>query len=594
MPPNKIAQTTRVVRREPRAPAGDTAVTAAAATADTVPAPFGKIGAGEGVCEGACKKRPDFGERIGTEDTEIDTPCPPVKSADAHLHLWTYVWQLMRATRATMMAVAAVGCLSVSLVTSVAGGCTPELRFDPEDVARHVPLAGAGAGFLLGVATSAHQTEGGTLNDWTEWEKGRFPDGRPHVRDGQSAARATDSWNRWDQDVAALRALGANVYRFGIEWSRLEPEPDRWDEAAAARYREMLVALSRVEPSTAGTTGGRLGHRAIAPMLNLYHFTLPPWLAARGGWEWPGTPAAFARFAARAARAFGDLVDLWCTINEPNVYAAKSYMSAEWPPGVADGRRAARVLAQLFKGHGAAAAAIREADRRDADGDGVATRVGLAHNVRIFDPASAHPADGLVAAIADHFYNHTVTDAVATGRIRIVLPTLVAIDEPAPELVGSFDWLGLNYYTRDVVRARLDRSGPGGRPYESVVDPGRGRSDMGWEIYPEGLYRLLRRFGAYGWPIIVTENGVADERGDVRPGFIRSHVYALDRARADGVPVFGYLYWSLMDNFEWSHGYHGRFGLYTIDFERDPELRRRPTSAVATFQELARAVPTAD
>jgi beta-glucosidase len=196
----------------------------------------------------------------------------------------------------------------------------------------------------------------------------------------------------------------------------------------------------------------------------------------------------------------------------------------------------------------------------------------------------------LVAAIADHFYNHTVTDAVATGHIHIVLPTLVTIDEPAPELVGSFDWLGLNYYTRDVVRARLDRSAPGGRPYESVIDPRRTRSDMGWEIYPEGLYRLLRRFAAYGWPIVVTESGVADLRGDARPGFIRSHVYALDRARADGVPVFGYLYWSLTDNFEWSHGYHGRFGLYTIDFENDPELRRRPTPAVATFQELARAL----
>ena len=113
---------------------------------------------------------------------------------------------------------------------------------------------------------------------------------------------------------------------------------------------------------------------------------------------------------------------------------------------------------------------------------------------------------------------------------------------------------------------------------------------MGWEIYPEGLYRMLVRVQAFGWPILVAESGVADRAGTVRPGFIRSHIYALDRARAEGVNVIGYMHWSLMDNFEWSHGYGGRFGLYTIDFDGDPGLERRPTPAVATFQELARNI----
>jgi beta-glucosidase len=468
--------------------------------------------------------------------------------------------------------------LAAIAAIAAAGGCHKPLTFDQQDIDRHQMLAGVGPGFLLGVATSAYQIEGGNQNDWTDWERGRYADGQPHVADGASASRAADSWNLWRQDVAAVEDLGANVYRLGIEWSRLEPTEGAWDDAAAARYREMLVALRTAR------------RHPIAPMLNLYHFTLPHWLAARGGWEWSGAPEAFAAFAARAADAFGDLVDLWCTLNEPNVYVTKGYIAGQWPPGVRDPARGARVLARLLQAHALAAAAIRVHDRADADGDGSATRIGLAHNVRVFDPAGG-PVDGLIAGIADNFYNRAIPDAVATGRIHIALPLAITIDEPAPALRGSFDWLGINYYTRDLVRSQIVRAiTRRGAPYDQVADPARPHSDMGWEIYPEGLYRLLLSFAPYGWPIIVTESGVADRAGKLRPEFIRSHVYAIDRARAEGVPVIGYLHWSLIDNFEWSHGYEGRFGLYTIDFAGDPALTRRPTAAVATFQALARGL----
>jgi beta-glucosidase len=457
-------------------------------------------------------------------------------------------------------------------ITVSASGCRSKLSYAQADIDHHVMLQGLGPDFLLGVATSAYQSEGGNHNDWTTWETGRYPDGRPHVAGGATAARAADSWNQWPRDVAALEELGANVYRLGVEWSRLEPMEGAWDVAAVARYREMLLALRAAHP------------HAIQPMLNLYHFTLPDWMVARGGWEWPGAPAAFAAFAGRVADAFGDLVDLWCTLNEPNVYVTKGFLSADWPPGVRDPRRAARVLAQLLQAHGLAVEALRAHDRIDADGDGKATRIGLAHNVIVFDPASRGPLDTLVARISDRFYNLTVPDALSTGRIHIALPMEVTLDEEAPRLKGSLDWLGINYYTRHVVRAHLDRQAP----YEIVVDPNRPHNDMGWEIYPEGLERMLEKFAPYGWPLLVSETGIADRAGTTRPGFIRSHVFALDRARAAGVNVIGYMHWSLTDNFEWSHGYEGRFGLFAIDFDGDPTLARRPTPAVATFQELAR------
>jgi len=457
------------------------------------------------------------------------------------------------------------------LALAPAAGCQSRVHFSADEIGAHRMLDHAPPGFMLGAATSAHQIEGGTHNDWTEWEKGRYPDGAPHVLDGASAARADDSWNLWPADISALQLIGANTYRLGVEWSRLEPEEGAWDQASAARYRQMLAALVAAK---------------VKPMVTLHHFTLPLWLARRGGWEWEGAPAAFAAFAARAAAAFGGEVDLWCTINEPNVFVAKGYLAAQWPPGVKDPSRAARVMAALMKGHALAARAIRAADTTDADGDGRPTSIGIAQNMRIFDPASMNPIDGIVAGVADSFYNEAFSEAVATGRIRVHIPRVVDIDEPYPELEGTFDYLGINYYTRDFVIGHLT----GGEPYVVTAPHELPRNDMGWEIYPEGLYRLLVRSAHYGWPLFVTENGIADGRGDRRPAFIRSHIFALDRARAEGVNVIGYLYWSLMDNFEWSHGYRGRFGLFTVDFEFDPALTRRPTAAVETFQEAARNI----
>jgi beta-glucosidase len=168
-----------------------------------------------------------------------------------------------------------------------------------------------------------------------------------------------------------------------------------------------------------------------------------------------------------------------------------------------------------------------------------------------------------------------------------VLPRVIDIDEPFPSLRGSLDYLGVNYYTRDLVVGAF--SGP--NVYTPAAVPDHPRSDLGWEVYPEGLYRLLLRYARRGWPLLVSENGVADGRDVLRADFLRAHLYAVDRARAEGVDVIGYLYWSLIDNFEWSHGARGHFGLFSIDFD-DPVLTRRPTSAVATFQAAARNLGT--
>src|SRR5262245_48314292 len=291
-----------------------------------------------------------------------------------------------------LFAVRAAGAVWVAGTAAAGLGCSRPIAFSPADIAAAPLLAhaprGDRFGFFLGAATSAHQIEGGTHNDWTEWEKGRYPDGTPHVADGTSAARIADSWNLWRSDLAALQLIGANTYRLGVEWSRLEPAAGGWDAAAAGRYREMFAGLRAA---------------GITPMVTPYHCTLPPWVAERGGWDWDGAPGALAAFAGRAGAAFGDLVDWWCTINEPNVLVAKGYLAGQWPPGARDPRRAALALAAMMRAHGLMARALREQDRADADGDGHATRIGIAQNLRIFDPYSWRPVDGIAAGVADWF-----------------------------------------------------------------------------------------------------------------------------------------------------------------------------------------------
>jgi len=425
-------------------------------------------------------------------------------------------------------------------------------------------------GFFLGTATAAHQIEGGLDNDWTDWERGFHADGSPHVKDRTVSGAACDSWNRFSEDLQLMRRLGANAYRFSVEWSRLEPSEGAWNDEAAERYLSWAHALRNA---------------GIEPLVTLHHFTLPRWVATQGGWMNDRTVDLLVAFTERVAKKLGSAVDFWCTINEPNVLMAMSYLKGVFPPGLKDQRLCVQGLARLLRAHGRMVEALREHDTVDADGDGFSTRIGLAHHVRVFQPATRHPFDRLAAGLTDQLFNQAIVDALVHGRITLAIPGIVDIDEPAPNLKGSLDWLGLNYYGRDHIRVNLSDPSLS----EQYVPADRPTSDLGWDIYPEGMYRVLRRYGALGLPIYVTENGIADHRGDKRSEFLRSHFEALVRAARDGVDVRGYFHWSLLDNFEWAEGHEPRFGLYRVDYG-DAEKRREETPAVAVFQTIARGL----
>ncbi len=401
------------------------------------------------------------------------------------------------------------------------------------------------SGFLWGTATSAHQVEGyNENNDWWEWEK--IPG---HIKDGSTSGAACDWWNRAEQDLAVAAQMGQNAHRLSVEWSRIEPQEGVWDEKALARYRQILEFMLQ---------------NGLKPMVTLHHFTNPRWLAAKGGWENRQVIPLFERFVTKVVDALGDLCSLWCTINEPNVYAYEGYMIAYWPPQKKDFALAFKVLRNMAEAHAAAYHAIH---RLQPDAS-----VGLAYNMRIFDPARpSSPLDRTMAKLLDYLFNRVFLKAVTEGKLSFPLGKGETVDKMA----NTIDYSGINYYVRDLVA--FDLSKPGELFVRRFPSPGGDKGPEDWgEYYPDGLHRLVMDLTRFGKPIYVTENGCPDNTDEVRPRFLLKHLLALWKAIREGAPVKGYFFWTLVDNFEWAEGWSRRFGLIALD-EKTQERKMRPS-----------------
>ncbi len=418
------------------------------------------------------------------------------------------------------------------------------------------------AGFMWGSATSAHQVEGGNRwNDWWRWEH-REPGIDPRLQSGEACRH----WERFDADFALAAADGHAAHRLSLEWSRIEPAPGAIDVAAIQHYHDVFASLRR--------------HR-LTPVVTLSHFTLPAWVADLGGWESRDTLDRFDAYVRRCAREFGGEVDWWCTVNEPEVLAFRSYSEGVWPPQVRDDSRALAVMANQLEAHGRAYRILHEEDRADADGDGRAARVGFAKHLIQFEPLRAwSPLDHLRTHVEDRVFNEAVLDAAVTGRIALSIPGARAVRRTVRALERSLDWIGLNYYTRWQVDAA------GRTPH--VARRGAAVTDLDWEIYPQGLALAARRAALAGVPVLVTEHGFADATDRFRPRAIVDSLASLGREIDRGVNVLGYLHWSLMDNFEWADGWHPRFGLYRVDTMKDPDGRERTESA-EVYSRIVRA-----
>lgn len=383
-------------------------------------------------------------------------------------------------------------------------------------------------GFLWGASTSSHQVEGGTKNNWSEWERKnaqrladeagekweswqqeKFPE--MFEKNNYISGKACDHYNLFEKDFDLAKELGHNAHRFSIEWSRIEQVEGEFDAKEIEHYRKVISALRE---------------RGIEPFVCLWHWTHPLWLEEKGGSVSDEFPKYFARFARLMAEKLKG-VNFWLTINEPMSVIPSCYVTAKWPPQKKNIFLALKAYKTLSDAHKMAYDEIHSVSKN--------AQVGFANILAYFEPANKkNPFNLLTVKIAKYFSNEKF---------------LKMIEE-------KNDFLAPQYYFHN----RISFSGKRKNENKKI-------SDFNWEIFPEGLYQIIKDLQKYNLPIYVTENGLADREDKMRTEFIKNHLEAVHRAISEGIDVRGYFYWSLLDNFEWDKGYWPRFGLVEVDFE---------------------------
>ncbi|KKT40000.1 MAG: Beta-glucosidase [Candidatus Giovannonibacteria bacterium GW2011_GWA2_44_13b] len=416
-------------------------------------------------------------------------------------------------------------------------------------------------GFLWGAATSAHQVEGGNHNDWTEWEvanANRLADEasrkniqNPSPYEGEGPANggrvrldsplnpqnyisglACDHYNRFHEDFDIAKSLNHNAHRFSIEWSRIEPEEGKWDEKEIEHYREVIKALRE---------------RGIEPFVTLWHWTNPVWFANRGGWVRNDSPLIFARFCKKIAESFPD-VKYWVTLNEPEAFPRHGYLTKDRPPAKGGLLQMFKALQNLARAHKEAYATMKKVNKSFC--------IGYSESSVYFEPFNRMPQNILAMKFLRWWRNNPFFGRMAENS----------------------DFIGLQFYFHTRVRIGSKSQ------WWFQFNENKKVSDFGWEIYPEGIYHVLKELKKYNKPIYITENGLADAKDRYRAEFIRDHLKWMHKAISEGVDVRGYLHWSLLDNFEWQQGFWPRFGLVEMDYKT---MERKPRQSAHTYAKIA-------
>jgi beta-glucosidase len=389
-------------------------------------------------------------------------------------------------------------------------------------------------GFLWGAAGSPHQTEGGNVNsDWWLWEHGQT---RMDAlkRDGKNpesyfSGIACDSYNRYDEDFALAQHLNHNATRFGVEWARVEPKQGEYSEAALDHYEKVLQSAKA---------------RGLQTFVTLHHFSSPIWFIRLGGFEKKQNVDLFVEYTKKVAERLGQYVDFWITINEPEIYSTHGYFFGKFPPNKKSLWLTYKVLQNLIS----------------------------AHN-RSYE--QLHSVSNKPVSMCNQLAN-IESVGFMSRPIRFIAKYL-ATEYILARIIKKCDFIAVNYY----VRKRVGWFGIVKSKYKDDEI-----SDLGWHLYPSGLENILLDLKKYQKPIYITENGLADARDNRREKYIKDHLFFLHKAIEQGVDVRGYLYWSLIDNFEWDEGFGPRFGLIEID--RNDLLRRKVRYSATKFAEICK------
>jgi beta-glucosidase len=409
--------------------------------------------------------------------------------------------------------------------------------------------------FFFGASTAAHQVEGGTNNQLTQWEK----DNAPRLASEAEAAlkgvvpnwnlikneatnpanyisdKADDEYNRYLEDTQLMKNIGINAYRFSIEWSRIEPQDGRFDSKELAHYATEIQALKDAD---------------IEPFVTLWHRSEPIWVMQQGDWENSKTIDDYKKFAEYVTKNLGADVKYWMTFNEPILNVVAGYVQGTIPPQVKSIKRAKVVLSNMIEAHKQAYQVIHSNDL-----DAV---VGSTQAMQRGSGAPNTIANQLVAGYLTDYANWKFLDATR----------------------DQTDFVGIQYYGPTLFGLAF-----GGSSVVTVKNSentkAQFRSDAGREIYPKGIFDLISEsYKRYGKPIIITENGIADADDVLRGQYISDHLYWVKKAVDEGIPVNGYFYWSLLDNFEWTSGFWPRFGLIEVDYNINLKRTIRPSAQI--------------
>ena len=430
-------------------------------------------------------------------------------------------------------------------------------------------------GFVFGAATAAYQIEGtgfGTCGP-SHWDSFAATPG--NVVRAEDGARACDHYHRWPADLDLLKSANMDAYRFSTAWPRVMPDGVNINPEGLDFYDRLVDGMLA---------------RGLKPFQTLYHWDLPSTLADKGGWANRDTCHRFADYAEAVTRTLGDRVASIATINEPWCVAWLSHFIGIHAPGLRDIRAAARAMHHILLAHGLGVERLRAMGQPN---------LGIVLNFDHATPASDTPADQTAAALWDGIFNRWFIEGITRQTYPADVLAGLAPHMPAnwqddmPLIGQKLDWLGVNYYTRHLVADAPGAPWPALRDVPGILP----KTQMGWEIYPDGLHHFLTRMArdyVGQTPIYVTENGMANAdiledsavSDGIRSDYLFAHLAATKQAIADGANVKGFFYWSLLDNYEWAEGYEKRFGLIHVDF--DTLFRTPKSSAHALARAFAR------
>ncbi|MDD5128946.1 MAG: glycoside hydrolase family 1 protein [Candidatus Omnitrophica bacterium] len=376
--------------------------------------------------------------------------------------------------------------------------------------------------FFWGASTSAHQVEGGNIhNDWWFAEQG----GTLKEPSGQACRH----YELFREDFAIAKELGHNCHRFSIEWSRIEPQEGKFQDSEIQHYRKVIAELRDL---------------GMEPVVTLHHFTNPLWFSQKGGWTDFKLQGYFLRFVEKMVREFASEVKFWITINEPLVYSSHAYLLGCWPPQERSLFKTIKVTLNMAQAHMKAYSLIHKIYQDKALAKPM---VSIAANLQAFELCRPTLKNKLAVYLRNKLYNLYFIEILLRRK--------------------TLDYIGVNYYSRNLVDVEnwglvhllADTCKYNHHPLR--------KNSLGWDIYPQGLYKLLASLKRYNLPVFITENGICTEDDDLKWDYIREHLEQVHKAMEEGINVLGYIYWSLIDNFEWAEGFAPRFGLVDVDYQ---------------------------